>query len=246
MQTQEAQRAAWPVSGASACFHQQVVVSQLKLVRKEVQRTDGRVQASQVRISWNLTAGKLGSGFRPRLKLSVAFFCCSQKAARTLQPLLRLRIRARQRLGLTRRRRNGFNSSKSQASTLTTVKGKRLVNTSRGETFHPAVFARGRGGHFDCMFRHGALAGESQWATSLNCFPAPNPTRRRPPTNYSGPLLSLCRYPDFKHKTTGDPLWLDGRDTPQWVQSSLENMDSLKLQQVAAADAPAGAAKSPF
>lgn len=32
--------------------------------------------------------------------------------------------------------------------------------------------------------------------------------------------------PDFKHKDTGEALWIEGRSTPSWVNSQLEIMDS--------------------
>lgn len=31
--------------------------------------------------------------------------------------------------------------------------------------------------------------------------------------------------PDFKHKDTGEALWIDGRSTPPWVKSQLEILD---------------------
>ncbi|KAH1128954.1 hypothetical protein J1N35_000332 [Gossypium stocksii] len=34
------------------------------------------------------------------------------------------------------------------------------------------------------------------------------------------------RYPDFKHKDTGEALWIEGRNTPHWVRSQLEILDS--------------------
>jgi len=32
--------------------------------------------------------------------------------------------------------------------------------------------------------------------------------------------------PDFKHKDTGEALWIEGRYTPQWVNSQLEILDA--------------------
>jgi hypothetical protein len=34
------------------------------------------------------------------------------------------------------------------------------------------------------------------------------------------------RYPDFKHKQTGEALWVDGRNNPNWVISQLAVLDS--------------------
>ncbi|EAY91117.1 hypothetical protein OsI_12726 [Oryza sativa Indica Group] len=34
------------------------------------------------------------------------------------------------------------------------------------------------------------------------------------------------RYPDFKHKHTGEALWVDGRNNPNWVISQLAILDS--------------------
>ncbi|KAK8718000.1 hypothetical protein V6N13_045250 [Hibiscus sabdariffa] len=34
------------------------------------------------------------------------------------------------------------------------------------------------------------------------------------------------KYPDFKHKDTGVALWIEGRNTPHWVESQLEILDS--------------------
>ncbi|NP_001150313.2 single-strand binding protein [Zea mays] len=34
------------------------------------------------------------------------------------------------------------------------------------------------------------------------------------------------RYPDFKHKHTGEALWVDGRNNPNWVTSQLAVLDS--------------------
>ncbi|KQK14078.1 protein OSB1, mitochondrial isoform X1 [Brachypodium distachyon] len=34
------------------------------------------------------------------------------------------------------------------------------------------------------------------------------------------------RYPDFKHKSTGEALWVDGRNNPNWVISQLAVLDS--------------------
>ncbi|KAL5219039.1 hypothetical protein ABZP36_019723 [Zizania latifolia] len=34
------------------------------------------------------------------------------------------------------------------------------------------------------------------------------------------------RYPDFKHKHTGEALWIDGRNNPNWVISQLAILDS--------------------
>ena len=34
--------------------------------------------------------------------------------------------------------------------------------------------------------------------------------------------------PDFKHKETGDALWITSRDTPAWVESSLKELDMNK------------------
>eukprot|EP00468_Gymnochlora_sp_CCMP2014_P013797 CAMPEP_0167755634 /NCGR_PEP_ID=MMETSP0110_2-20121227/8937_1 /TAXON_ID=629695 /ORGANISM="Gymnochlora sp., Strain CCMP2014" /LENGTH=264 /DNA_ID=CAMNT_0007641651 /DNA_START=212 /DNA_END=1006 /DNA_ORIENTATION=- len=33
------------------------------------------------------------------------------------------------------------------------------------------------------------------------------------------------RYPDFKHKTTQESLWIDSWDSPKWVQAILSQMD---------------------
>jgi len=41
-------------------------------------------------------------------------------------------------------------------------------------------------------------------------------------------LVTLQRNPkapDFKHKDTGEALWIDGRSTPPWVKSQLEILD---------------------
>ncbi|CAJ1969475.1 unnamed protein product, partial [Sphenostylis stenocarpa] len=32
--------------------------------------------------------------------------------------------------------------------------------------------------------------------------------------------------PDFKHKDTGEALWIEGRYNPPWVKSQLEIMDA--------------------
>ncbi|KAK9684862.1 hypothetical protein RND81_10G237900 [Saponaria officinalis] len=37
------------------------------------------------------------------------------------------------------------------------------------------------------------------------------------------------KYPDFKHKDTGEALWVEGRYNPPWVKSQLEILDS-KMQ----------------
>ncbi|KAL9227553.1 hypothetical protein vseg_003230 [Gypsophila vaccaria] len=37
------------------------------------------------------------------------------------------------------------------------------------------------------------------------------------------------KYPDFKHKDTGEALWVEGRYNPPWVKSQLEVLDS-KMQ----------------
>uniref|UniRef100_A0A8R7UJ27 Protein OSB2, chloroplastic n=1 Tax=Triticum urartu TaxID=4572 RepID=A0A8R7UJ27_TRIUA len=34
------------------------------------------------------------------------------------------------------------------------------------------------------------------------------------------------RYPDFKHKSTGEALWVEGRNNPNWVVSQLAILDS--------------------
>ncbi|EOX94584.1 Primosome PriB/single-strand DNA-binding, putative isoform 3 [Theobroma cacao] len=34
------------------------------------------------------------------------------------------------------------------------------------------------------------------------------------------------KYPDFKHKDTGEALWIEGRNNPHWVKSQLEILDS--------------------
>ncbi|GMH20865.1 hypothetical protein Nepgr_022707 [Nepenthes gracilis] len=34
------------------------------------------------------------------------------------------------------------------------------------------------------------------------------------------------KYPDFKHKDTGEALWVEGRNNPPWVKSQLEILDS--------------------
>ncbi|XVF71916.1 hypothetical protein PTKIN_Ptkin12aG0078600 [Pterospermum kingtungense] len=34
------------------------------------------------------------------------------------------------------------------------------------------------------------------------------------------------KYPDFKHKDTGEALWVEGRNNPHWVKSQLEILDS--------------------
>ncbi|MCI16676.1 protein OSB2 chloroplastic-like, partial [Trifolium medium] len=31
--------------------------------------------------------------------------------------------------------------------------------------------------------------------------------------------------PDFKHKDTGEALWIDSRSSPPWVKSQLEILD---------------------
>ncbi|KAF3778392.1 Protein OSB1 [Nymphaea thermarum] len=37
------------------------------------------------------------------------------------------------------------------------------------------------------------------------------------------------KYPDFKHKDTGEALWIEGRNNPSWVKSQLAVLDS-KMQ----------------
>lgn len=34
------------------------------------------------------------------------------------------------------------------------------------------------------------------------------------------------KYPDFKHKDTGEALWVEGRNNPSWVKSQLAILDS--------------------
>ncbi|CAN6553929.1 unnamed protein product [Malus baccata var. baccata] len=34
------------------------------------------------------------------------------------------------------------------------------------------------------------------------------------------------KYPDFKHKDTGEALWIEGRNNPQWVKSQLAILDT--------------------
>lgn len=34
------------------------------------------------------------------------------------------------------------------------------------------------------------------------------------------------KYPDFKHKDTGEALWVEGRYNPSWVKSQLSILDS--------------------
>lgn len=34
------------------------------------------------------------------------------------------------------------------------------------------------------------------------------------------------KYPDFKHKDTGEALWIEGRYNPPWVKSQLAILDS--------------------
>lgn len=36
------------------------------------------------------------------------------------------------------------------------------------------------------------------------------------------------RYPDFKHKHTGEALWVEGRFNPPWVKSQLEILDARR------------------
>ena len=34
------------------------------------------------------------------------------------------------------------------------------------------------------------------------------------------------KYPDFKHKDTGEALWVEGRNNSHWVKSQLAILDS--------------------
>lgn len=34
------------------------------------------------------------------------------------------------------------------------------------------------------------------------------------------------KYPDFKHKDTGEALWIEGRNNPPWVKSQLAILDT--------------------
>lgn len=34
------------------------------------------------------------------------------------------------------------------------------------------------------------------------------------------------KYPDFKHKHTGEALWIEGKYNPPWVKSQLEILDT--------------------
>lgn len=34
------------------------------------------------------------------------------------------------------------------------------------------------------------------------------------------------KYPDFKHKDTGEALWIEGKFNPPWVKSQLEILDA--------------------
>lgn len=34
------------------------------------------------------------------------------------------------------------------------------------------------------------------------------------------------KYPDFKHKDTGEALWVEGRYNPPWVKSQLAILDT--------------------
>lgn len=34
------------------------------------------------------------------------------------------------------------------------------------------------------------------------------------------------KYPDFKHKDTGEALWVEGRNNPPWVKSQLAKLDT--------------------
>eukprot|EP00470_Lotharella_oceanica_P003978 CAMPEP_0170175076 /NCGR_PEP_ID=MMETSP0040_2-20121228/8212_1 /TAXON_ID=641309 /ORGANISM="Lotharella oceanica, Strain CCMP622" /LENGTH=253 /DNA_ID=CAMNT_0010416937 /DNA_START=272 /DNA_END=1030 /DNA_ORIENTATION=+ len=36
------------------------------------------------------------------------------------------------------------------------------------------------------------------------------------------------KYPDFKHKTTQEALWIDSWDSPKWIQAILSQMDDAK------------------
>lgn len=35
-----------------------------------------------------------------------------------------------------------------------------------------------------------------------------------------------AKYPDFKHKTSGEALWIESYNNPIWVKSQLQAMDS--------------------
>lgn len=39
-------------------------------------------------------------------------------------------------------------------------------------------------------------------------------------------LQKSPNYPDFKHKDTGEALWVEGRYNPNWVKSQLAILDS--------------------
>jgi hypothetical protein len=36
------------------------------------------------------------------------------------------------------------------------------------------------------------------------------------------------RYPDFKHKTTNEALWVDSYKTPEWVPDQLEKLEAAR------------------
>ena len=36
------------------------------------------------------------------------------------------------------------------------------------------------------------------------------------------------KYPDFKHKDTGEALWVEGRYNPPWVKSQLAILDTRR------------------
>jgi hypothetical protein len=38
------------------------------------------------------------------------------------------------------------------------------------------------------------------------------------------------RYPDFKHKTTNEALWIDSYKTPKWVPGQLEKLEAARRQ----------------
>ncbi len=50
----------------------------------------------------------------------------------------------------------------------------------------------------------------------------------------SGPGLELLqqnpRYPDFKHKTTNEALWVDSYKTPEWVPDQLEKLEAARKE----------------
>lgn len=50
------------------------------------------------------------------------------------------------------------------------------------------------------------------------------------PLNFKSILLCDLqknpKYPDFKHKDTGEALWVEGRYNPSWVKSQLAILDS--------------------